>query len=351
MDALIDVRLMPPLDAPYQRLLVEALTASGCKVTVGVKLPRRGVYFGKRLDIIHLHWLNLIFPLDSCFRSALALCRFLFPLAILKVRGTHIVWTAHEITSHDSTNPEFERRFALWILPWVDQIIVHNEGMRAKVKRLCPAVGDAMIHLIPHGHFIDYYHRAYQGSIVHEMVKKTPGAFRFLAMGYMRRNKGTDLIIRAFRTLAGSNLELWLIGDCEDASYRQEIQTFISADPRIRLEVRRHTDSEFVQLHETADVSVFAFTRCDTSGSLISAMSVGAAIIAPRIGHVRDLLDDESAILYEAKDKDGLVRAMKSAVDRRSELPRLARRSKERIRLDKWEEIGRRTRNVYLADN
>jgi len=82
-----------------------------------------------------------------------------------------------------------------------------------------------------------------------------------------------------------------------------------------------------------------------TSGAVILAMSFGKPIIAPAIGCIPDVLDSEGSILYDPSEKEGLLKAMKQALD--ANLKKMGEHNFELAKHLRWDEIAKRTYEVY----
>ena len=99
---------------PYQQELAEALERKGHRVEFfdeNCSISKKAME--ENLDIVHLHWLapyingeNLPETLVTTFLTAAS-------LLMLKLNSYRIVWTAHNIESHDKENPRTEKIFKL----------------------------------------------------------------------------------------------------------------------------------------------------------------------------------------------------------------------------------------------
>jgi len=76
-------------------------------------------------------------------------------------------------------------------------------------------------------------------------------------------------------------------------------------------------DAELQFFIRAADAVVLPFRDVLTSGSAILALSFGRPVVAPRIGNLVEIVNEEMGILYAVEDQNGLVNGMRSALSRR----------------------------------
>lgn len=345
------VLIMPSMHLPYFDELQLNLETAGWRVTRGNRFPRRGIFFGRPLTVLHMHMLDMLF-LD---RPTLpALVRFhwflLVVLPVLKARGGRFVWTCHEIEPHE----EPRRRLAVWLARRIarraDAIIVHNRRMVERVRLLLRKDRDRPqgIHVLAPGTLEAYYARTTRAQPLRPVAAGT--TFTFVAAGFMRHTKGTDLMLEAFRRLAAPQARLLLAGSCKDENYYRRLQSLAGDDPRVVLQRRSLTQEEMIALHAQAEVVLFAFRECATSGSLITAMSLGCCVIAPRLGHAAELVGPGLGLLYEpAAGVAGLQQQMEYALAHPEKIHAMGLQARESLRRPAWDDIICETLAVYGA--
>jgi len=220
--------------------------------------------------------------------------------------------------------------------------------MRQKVVNEFGAHLVDKVRVVPHGNFIPSIESASEGSgSNHEQPKKSR---QLAVVGFMRPNKGIHKVIEAFAAIDDSDCKLLIVGMCLQKEYRDQLEAAIRKVSRVELHIKQLSEAELIEIHRESLAMVYGFDRCDTSGSIVTAMSLGSAIVAPRLGHVCDLLDESSAELY---DPDEGVKGLKEALERvicssNERLEEMRKRALERIREDDWDKVGRMLRDVYV---
>ena len=85
---------------PYVRLLADGLQAAGASVRLasGISLPSLLVHRWRGLDVIHLHWLELLYESPHRVVSAWRLVMILLTLAVARLWGIKVVYTVHNLS-------------------------------------------------------------------------------------------------------------------------------------------------------------------------------------------------------------------------------------------------------------
>ena len=167
---------------PYQTLLMEGLKKLGLDVK-GEKfsqspIPMLAISILVNVkkwkpDIIHIHWQHsfLIVAKFKKLRSVLSAFKsviFIFQLAILKIMGIKIVWTVHNIKSHENYCKRTEMFFTLILAQLADSIIAHCETAKYEIQKVFKVKKKEKIVVIPHGNFLN----CYENNISREEAKE-----------------------------------------------------------------------------------------------------------------------------------------------------------------------------------
>ena len=81
--------------------------------------------------------------------------------------------------------------------------------------------------------------------------------------------------------------------------------------------------------------------------SVALTMSFGKACIAPARGCIRETITPEGEFLYDRQDTPGLPKAVREAIDRRTELGEMGRWSHQRTEQWTWDNVAAATAAVY----
>ena len=332
---------------PYQRLLSDGLTSSGIEVDHFQTLKE---FFSKNnkdtaRGIIHLHWL----PATSRgWKDGLRCHLFLFRLSGLKRQGFRIVWTIHNLVSHESNCPQRERWFAREVLRRSSKAIVHSESAVSLVSEDFGEEHSQKLKVIPHGNYLSCYKNSITGEGAREELAIPKTATVFLFFGYLRPYKGVTQLVDAFNALADPESFLIIAGKPVNPAYEKELRQQCESNPGIKLHLDSIHEDSIQNFMNAADVVVLPYQQILTSGALILAMSFAKACIAPKIGAIPETLDGEKGgFLYEPEDPSGLEDALTRAKNSKEKLTQIGDRNRVRAEKWDWKEIGQKTADLY----
>ncbi len=294
---------------PYVRLLQEALEASGiqCSASDGLS-PRLARSWQGSVDILHLHWLELLYTAPQLSQSLRRLLAVLLGLYWAKADGCAVVYTVHNLKPHEQAFPALRRLADATIFRWADALHVHDEAARSNVATTHGR--QRGVHVIPHGSYLGAYPNTCSRAEARERLGLGNDRFVYLFLGQVRRYKGIEELIAAFGELADASSELVIAGHVHDPTYATEL----AAQTRGRDSI--HTWFEYVQDHEVqyfmraCDVCVLPYRDVTTSGAGVLAFSFGRPIVAPALGGFVALCANGRGYAYDPADAQGLQQAL-----------------------------------------
>jgi beta-1,4-mannosyltransferase len=279
---------------PYQALLERALNDEGVKVVnPGGALSARWVLRERRrLDAVHLHWLELL-AFDSKRRYALLLdtlrtARLWLGLQSLRASRMRVVWTVHNLKPHEVSRPRLYRLLERAAASVADDVITHSEYAADQVRGEVKPNG--AVHVSYHGSYLGWYPTAEASRAeLRDRHGLPEDAFVFLAFGQLRPYKRVADALRAFRGLEGDDLRFLVAGNPSSNAERAELEQCAADDPRVVLELRWIGDEEVDGWHRASDAVVLNYPEIFSSGALLLAWSLGRPVVAPAGGTVDEL--------------------------------------------------------------
>jgi beta-1,4-mannosyltransferase len=336
-------------DNPYQLELARALVPlgfhvfaqNGSKGLARLLFTRRG-----RPEVLHLHWLPPFRP------TPLGVFRFLMFFAratALRLRGSRVVWTVHNLQDHDATWRWVELMFARLVVRLASGVIVHSPiAAQIVADEFGPGIRRKLA-VVPHGNYIGVYPNVVPRAEARRRLGLPPQATVFLFLGYLRPYKGLNDLIRAFRQLDALDCVLLIAGSPFDGDTGavDQLQAACAGDARILLRPG-YVPSADIQLYmNAADAAVYPYQAILTSGAVVLGMSFGRACVAPRLGCIPDVLDPRGGVLYDRAHSDGLREALREVLRLRDGLPAMGAFNLKRSRDWDWDKIARQTADVY----
>lgn len=342
------VIFIPVYSNPYQKVLANWLSKEGVSVSFGITSNLfsvlRSVKNNWKPDVLHIHWLHPFLLANSRGETILKSSSFIGELIILKLLGIKIVWTVHNIISHETNFKSLELFFTKLLLRLCNRIIVHSPSAKKEVMKTYK-IRDSSIIAIPHGNYIDCYENVIDKTEAKKQLHLSSEDVIFLYFGQIRPYKGVLELIDAFKRLEQSQAKLLIIGKPLNNEVANDVVIKCTKDERIRTVLKFVPDDELQIYMNAADIVVLPYKNILTSGAIILAMSFGKPVIAPSIGCIRDVLDNEGGSLYVTSDEGGLLKAMKSVLD--ANLKKMGEHNFELAKQLRWDDIAKRTYEVY----
>ncbi len=271
-------------------------------------------------DVIHFQWLA-VQQLDW----------------LLLPGGRPLVLTAHDVLPREPRPGQLAAQRRLYAR--MDAVVVHSAAGR---WRLTEALGvdPAKVEVIPHGVF-DYLVRLQDTRPLAPELAAVRGPV-VLCFGLLRPYKGIDVLLEAWRGIAGA--ELWIVG-----RPRMALEPLRElASPGVRFVPRFISDPEIPALFRRADLVVLPYREIDQSGVLATALAFGKPLLLTDVGGFPEIAALGAATLVPPGDPVAL----------HDELARLLADDAARVELSRaataaaqgplsWPALARRTIALY----
>jgi glycosyltransferase involved in cell wall biosynthesis len=331
---------------PYQTLLLEALRGAGVDAALAHergRLPLRDALREHgRPDVVHIQWQHSYFVrgrVPALLRGFL----FLGQIRHYRRRGIGFVWTVHNITNHGGRFRRWESFMSALLARAVHRMVVHcasTVGQVAAAYRVDPA----RISVVPHGHLEGWYPPAPSRAAARERLGLEPGLRVLLFFGQIRPYKGLGRLLDAFGHAGRETDRLVLLGPVTSDAFAAGIETRAAGDPRVSTDFRFLPDDELVAWLAAADAVVLPYEHMLASTAVMAAATAGRAIVAPRLGCLRDF-PEGACLLYEPGDPEGLRRTLErlDGVD----LDAVGAAARSHALSSPWSRVGRQTAALY----
>jgi len=262
--------------------------------------------------ILHLHWINAILGSARTKAEAAKIASdYVRKLREFVECGGRLVWTVHNVVSHEPQYLEQELVLSRALIEMADWIHVHHASVVEATKPFYE-LPEHKILVAEHGNYI--------GTLPDDMTRGQarselgiPGNHRvFLFLGQIRGYKGIDELLDAFSELSSKHDDCWLVIAGKILGISQnEIERKLSGCRNVVFRPG-HVPDERMQVYlKSADAMVLPYRKVLTSGSVFLAMSFGLPVICPRAGLLSHIVEDgRNGILYGAEETDGLLRSM-----------------------------------------
>lgn len=280
---------------PYAWLLYSNMT---CKVD---DFNLRRACLG-RYSILHLH--NPEQDLNGCStatKAYLRLRRRFVAIDLMRLRGSKVFWTVHNLASHERRYPRLERWFWGQLLKRLDGYIALTEGGRTEAMERFPLLRKLPGFVVPHPHYRGAYpeNPAVDARAALGLAKS---AKVLLFFGQMRRYKNLPFLIDVFRQYDDPDAILYIAGRPHaDLPLCEEIRARAAGDSRIHLEIAQIPNERVFLYFTSADLVVLPYRDIKNdrnmfnSGIALVALSFNRPILVPNQGAMRDLYEQVGA--------------------------------------------------------
>jgi glycosyltransferase involved in cell wall biosynthesis len=312
-----------------ERFYRGAVGRAGSRVRAAAKLaqhvPDMLAYrrAARAADVAHFQWLT-VQPVD----------------AHLLPRDRPLVLTAHDVLPRDPRVRRGALRAAQRRLyDRVDAVVVHSQHGRGRlVDEL--GVESAKVHVIPHGAFAHLLELPDERPLAGGLADVTGPVV--LCFGLLRPYKGLDVLLEAWRGIAGA--ELWIVGmpRMDTAPLRA------AAPPGVRFVERFVDDAEIPALFRRADLVVLPYRDIDQSGVLFTALAFGRPLVLSAVGGFPEVAATGAAELVPPGDAGALHEVLARLLADPAARERLAAAAREAARERfGWDAIARRHLDLY----
>jgi len=348
------VLMMPDYreDNPYQQLLADALESADISVVFPQGYRRIFPIFravreqNPSINVLHLHWVDPYLKGEHLLTKFIYCIKFLIDITLVRACGIPIVWTIHNLVSHDAKFPNLE----LWDLRLLAKIasicIVHNSvcvDIISKNYKL-PV---SKITVIPHGHYRRVYSPAIEQIEARQQLDLPINGKLYLHLGILQPYKGLENLLNVWQAnqLSLSDACLMIAGRFYDQKYLETLQSLTTKTSGAILHPY-FIPKESVHLYfSAADIIILPYTNILTSGSIILAMSYGKPIIAPRLGSIPETLKSADWLLYDPTNPQGLSDSLQKSLT--SSLEDLGNLTIDACNRLDWESIGLKTAQCF----
>ncbi len=266
-------------------------------------------------------------------------------------RGPRLVLTAHDVMPREPRPGQLRGQRLLYRR--FDAVVVHTaHGARRLTEEL--GVEPERVHVIRHGAFA---HLA-QAPVGPPPFGTEPKGPVVLFFGLIRPYKGLDVLLAAWRSLAGAergDAELWVAGmprmDLAEVGLRDvgmpEGQRAAAAQG-IRVCPRFIADAELPAYFARADLVVLPYREIDQSGVLFTALAFGKPLLLSDVGGFPEIAATGAARTVPPGDPAALASALSALLadpDARAGMAAAARLAAEGP--CSWREVGRAHVDLY----
>ena len=276
---------LSPLANPYSSLLYRHMRA--CEADVE-EISFRNILRGK-CDVFHVQWPD--YYLNRQFLTAvIGSPLFLLLVLWMRLKGTKVVWTAHNLQSHNRLHPFIESRFWHLFARMLNGYITLTSSSMDAALREFPELKRIPGFVIPHGHYRGVYPVTQTRDQARRILGLSVTAKVILFFGAIARYKNVPKLIEAFRQMQHQDETILLVaGNPGSGEDREAVVRASASDSRVHLALERIPNDSVQAYFLAADLVALPFTEITNSGSAILALSLDRPVLVPARGSLPEL--------------------------------------------------------------
>ncbi|MEE9189482.1 MAG: glycosyltransferase family 4 protein [Candidatus Neomarinimicrobiota bacterium] len=348
LSSAIKVLNIPPVGNPFFIRLCDELEKIGCAVS---KDTREFWQPTSRYDILHLHFPEYLCESNttrSKEKHLICVKSYTDQLKYFRKAGTKIVWTAHNLKSHNPRYHNIDKKIFSGTVDHCHGIILQADSGRHLLLDRHPGSQAKMLAVIHHGNYIDSYPDTVSRTEARRKLHISDDDIVFLCFGLIRSYKNLDLLVKGFNAAKRKNkkIKLFLVGQPFSIRTKINVRLLPLLNSRI-LTVPKFIAEEDVQYYfKAADIGIFAYKDIFMSGGVILAESFGLPVIVPRSGCLPDYVTASTGFFYDPK-KSFKDLADKINMAAESDLKNMGQKAREFQLSNDWSTIAKQTRQFY----
>lgn len=228
----------------------------------------------------------------------------------------------------------------------VNRFHLHSESAKQRVLAEFPHIPEEKVRVSHHPNYIDCYPE-HQRDESRRNLGIPDANLCVLFFGNIRRYKGLESLIEAFRSVASPNITLLIAGKPKDSADEQYLKLEAEQTPNIIVNPEFIADEELGKYFAAADVCALPYKDILTSGAALLNMSFAKTCIAPRIGMFEELFSQDDTLFFDSDDPQGLEKMLRRAVEIKDDLPRMGQKQLTKAKEFSWERFSREIAGIY----
>ncbi len=250
---------------------------------------RRVNPFENKYDIVHVHWPELFANGKTIFHVLKKSNRFLRALAYQKKQGAKLVWTCHDVVSHNRPYPLAEKLVMHLFIRLVDGIIAPLQASYGFATSCFPQLKNTPYTIIPTGHYLDIYNNNIPRREVREILNISPEKTVIGFVGNISPYKGVFELLKTFHKITQQNTVLLLAGKPDSKKTRETVRKLAGDNENIAINWGMIPNDRMQMYFNASDLIVLPFREINNSGSLYMALGFGRHVLVPDVPQMREV--------------------------------------------------------------
>lgn len=308
-----------------------------------------------KADVFHLHWTHPYFLFEgnerfyrlplikyACWTFAML---FLVQVYLTTLLCDRVVWTVHNKCNHERRYEVIDKWVSRRLVSIVDIVQVWDENTKHEFGKYLDVSTENMVS-VPHGNYLPLYPpEEYPEKEEARTDLDLPQDDRvFLYFGMIRPYKQVPQLIDAWTDLDPMNAHLVVVGNSEYPELTDRIRQQGECRDDVTLNLRYVPDDQVPTYFAACDVGVFPYEHIFSSGSVILAMSMNRAFVAPAKGAISSINPGGNLVYI-----DDMHESLRTALElEQNALKKIGQENAKAVRIDHdWVQITEQIHTLY----
>jgi beta-1,4-mannosyltransferase len=270
---------------PYTSALYAGLFARGVRVD---EFSPHNI-LRRKYDIFHVHWPEIDLSAANLAFSLARLTVLLASIRVARWRGARLIWTVHNLRSHDRRYPRTESWFWRQFIPHVDGFVCLSESGLEAARDRFPELRNVPGFVVPHGDYRESYANFVSRAEARETLGIAPAGTVIAFFGQVRPYKNVVRLVQVARELSDPELTILIAGKPVPSSFASEVLAEAGDDSRVSLHLR-HIPDDDVQIYlNAADLIVLPYRDILNSGTALLSLTFSRPVLGPARGAFPEL--------------------------------------------------------------
>ena len=241
-------------------------------------------------------------------RAAWRIAKTLARCLLARALGVRIIWTVHNLRSHEGRHPHLERLLWRIFCPQVDAVVSMTKAAVPEIRSTF-RLTRARFFIIPHGEYRPTLARLDVAAPVYDVGM----------LGAIRPYKRHELLLEAVAASDDASLRILIAGPASDSEYVSSLRAKY-ADARVTWAVGHVPDLAFQRQVLACRLLVMPQDALN-SGSLMYALSCGRPVLAVDTPTFREIADFVGKDWLQVFVPPLTMHTIDAALERLAELP------------------------------
>lgn len=294
---------------PYQRMMYQSMETAGFQT-----FEKLDSYLSlnsnfENFDLFHIHWLNDVMrrPREEVISIVE---KFKTHIKNLISAEKKVLFTVHNIASHESINIDLEKDLILFLFQVCARVHVHHSIVSSQILQSYGTLPWGRIVIAEHG---PYSSKADQKCLNNLLLQfgLVRGDRYVVVPGQIRRYKNMDILKFFIERITDiyKDVSIILAGQFHPELSDKDKEYFKKRN--VRFLADRLNDEQYNLLIKNALFVFLSYKEISTSGAMFHAISNKSLVLAPRLGTIPAYIDDGvTGYLYSNESIDSLYRGI-----------------------------------------